>query len=81
MWSYIMNKPKQGKDFHKSRNKLMNVTEDYDCEAKHNNTHPDLLVKEDRITLISEVLRKIMEHMTNDRENPDINHRSALDIL
>ena len=34
MWSYILNKPKQGKAFRLFRGELMNVPEDYDDEVE-----------------------------------------------
>ena len=43
MWSDILNKPNQGKDFHIFRCELMNVPEDYDDRAEQSNTHPELL--------------------------------------
>ncbi len=49
MWSNVMNKLKQGALFKKNRAKLTNVSIGYDNKLEINNTHPDLLPKEDSL--------------------------------
>ena len=78
MWSYILNKPNQGKSFRIFRGELMNVPEDYYDEVEQSNTHPELLAKEEKVVSISDVLSQIMQNMINERGSPHIQHRSVL---
>ena len=43
MWSYILNKPNQGKDLSLFRVELMNVPEEYGDVVEWSNTHSVLL--------------------------------------
>ena len=55
MWSDALTKPKQGIAFREFRGQLMNVSEDYDDEIEHLNTHQDLLPRaEDTEKLLQE---------------------------
>ena len=47
MWSDVLTKPLQGRQWCVMRSNLMNCPVDYDNEAELANTHPDLLPKED----------------------------------
>ena len=46
MWSDILNKPNQGKDFCLFRGELINIPEDYDDEVEQINNHPELIAEE-----------------------------------
>ena len=75
----LWTKKNQGKSFHIYRGELLNVPEYYDDEAECSINHLGLLTEYYKVTSSSEVLRKIIYNMINEKDKPHICHRNVLE--
>ena len=61
MWSDIITKAKQGKDFYVMRRHVINVHENYDNDVERRNTHPILMPKTKKVGKMSSIDTKILK--------------------